>query len=541
MLAALWIAGALLAGDDPSASPFDLDVVVAAALDGGVQRDAAWLIATIEEVDRTHGREAAVDTLHELLRHDHLPAELQVAIAHCVGKLGSDARAVVPRLLSLARDWDYAEVRGETPNAVLSRLGIGQLPELVADAGVRDREWDTFWAAGSWLRSFGPDAVTAVPSLTAALAEDDLPIRWRAACLLGDLGPAGEEAVPVLLALLSVDALERELGDDGLTLDDLRGAAAGALGDIGARPEEVVPALIDALRDGSADLRNDAGLALGRMGAAAKAAVPDLVAALAVEPASDCPRFGCLNCGIAPDHWAATALVNIGADSIPALTEALQSERASVRRHAADALWYFQDAARDSAPNLIALLRDPEPAVREKAVHALGYIGADAAAAVPAVSPLLGDEAAIVRTNVARTLERFGAGASQAVPLLRVARHDRDPMVRSAVLQALAAIDGEGATAMLVQALQDPEADVQRAAAHELRDLPASSAAVAGLIQALSDHDEDVRFAVIVALSHFGPAASAAKPALIELQRRGGGSLQDEIYRALKRIAGGEP
>ena len=133
------------------------------------------------------------------------------------------------------------------------------------------------------------------------------------------------------------------LGSDDLAV---RRDAAYDLAKIGPDAAPAVSALIDALKDRDEQIRFQSTMALARIGPAAAAAVPVLIELLTSR--DDQHRYR-----------AAYALGQIGTAALPALHDALESERASIRLGAARALGWMKEEARPEIPRLIELLDDP--------------------------------------------------------------------------------------------------------------------------------------------------------------------------------------
>lgn len=119
---------------------------------------------------------------------------------------------------------------------------------------------------------FGPDLVSAVPSLVALLRDPDTGVRQAAA---ESLALAGRAAAP------AVDALAPLLADPDARL---RGLAALALREIGPGSVGALPQLIAALKDRDLTVRYGVGMAIAALGPAAAPAVPALMAALDEDP-----------------------------------------------------------------------------------------------------------------------------------------------------------------------------------------------------------------------------------------------------------------
>ena len=138
------------------------------------------------------------------------------------------------------------------------------------------------------------------------------------------------------------------------------------------------------------------------------------------------------------DMWlrvaTVAALLAMGTAAIPGLTDALQDERAAVRRAAAKALGKL--AAEDALADLLRALQDIDQGTRRFAAEALGRIGH--AAAVEALSESLRDADYKVREASGEALGLIGEAAA---PTLVEALSDPDPEVGMHAIFALRAMN----------------------------------------------------------------------------------------------------
>lgn len=182
---------------------------------------------------------------------------------------------------------------------------------------------------------------------------------------------------------------------------------------------------------------------------------------------------------------------------------------------------------------LAALLRDPESGVRWKATEALGKLGSPAVGplieslqsenvdvrwmaaialgdigdpgAVPALVEALNDEDTYVRSRAALALAAIGEPAREG---LISSLHTGNSRVRVGVALALGRLGGENSVVALIDALRDPNEEVQQRAASALGDI--SEPAVPSLLSALQTDDEELRQGVIAALGQIGRPAVAS-------------------------------
>jgi hypothetical protein len=201
-----------------------------------------------------------------------------------------------------------------------------------------------------------------------ALGSPDAPVRSHAIFALGATGSDAGEAVPALAKVLLEDPDP-----------EARHQAALALSKMTPASREAVPALADALADEEPAVRMNAAIALFRLRDAARPAIPALTQAL--NDPDNRTNLGTFTYTI--QEMAARALGRAGAgtaDSVPALTAALDNARSEEMRLAAiHGLGEVGAEARPAVPGLRALLADNSAAVREAAAETLHAIEGEAA------------------------------------------------------------------------------------------------------------------------------------------------------------------
>jgi HEAT repeat protein len=176
-----------------------------------------------------------------------------------LAKLGPAAESALPALgKALSSDDSTTALWARHAIAKITGSPERHMPLLIA--GLYNPRIFPGMAAAA-LTGFGEAAVSAVPALTAKLADPHPDNRWSAACALASIGPAAEEAVSALASCLS-DVDEK-----------VRWYAAWALGEIGPASAPAVRALIERLNDFDDDVRGYSARALGKIG---RASLPSL-------------------------------------------------------------------------------------------------------------------------------------------------------------------------------------------------------------------------------------------------------------------------
>jgi HEAT repeat protein len=426
-------------------------------------------------------------------------------------------------------------------------------------------------AAAVALADLGPAAAPAVPALVSALQVSDEHVRLNSAIALGKIGaPAVDRVVKLLKNTSPSD----------------RYYAIWTLGWIGPAAKSATPMVIQSLADKDNGVRRKAAYTLGRIAPDAKTAIPPLIQAFA-DSNEDVRKA------------AAESLAKFGAESAPALLDALHNESLTLRIEAIRALGSLGSEAKSAIPQLNALfqkgegklafeasdalgkigkpavpaladaLKSDRPEVRSRAIQVLGKVGADA---VPVLVDALADKQADVRVNAASALTPLRMSDKMVVLALAHAVHDTDARVRQQSLRALQML-GSGAklaSPKLVEALKsestqerlqvlnvlqnigEDEKNIVPAAAELLKDGNASvrqaavsllgsqgASALSHLIAALKDTDTNVRFTAVNALQRVPGDIKEALPALVPILTQASPFQRRNVVTLLGRM--GEP
>src|SRR6266567_2503823 len=129
-----------------------------------------------------------------------------------------------------------------------------KLPPVIKTRFAQPIKASDLRAAAAWdLLHLGPAAKEAVPSLIAALKDDDLFVRLNAAASFGHIGPDAAPAIPAFIEALK----DRERG--------VRFNAAYSLSLLGPLARDAIPALKTALDDPDPDVRTKVKEALQKI------------------------------------------------------------------------------------------------------------------------------------------------------------------------------------------------------------------------------------------------------------------------------------
>ncbi|MCY2990124.1 MAG: HEAT repeat domain-containing protein [Planctomycetota bacterium] len=404
----------------------------------------------------------------------------------------------------------------------LAGEAIGNLVKLLEHETPRVRAG----AVRALSSGYGAKAAPAVAALSRCVAETDSAVKQYAVLALSDIGPGAKAAVPALKNALTDE-------DQGTRVN-----VAKTLWRIDREPDDVISVLAAVLENGDDGERYEAAEQLKEMGSWAAPAVPALIKAL---DDKEWPN----RCKVAE------ALREIGpqaATAIPALTKALQNdEESSVRSHAAEALGKLGGA--ETVPMLIAALDSEDDSVRWSTVGALETLGHRAKAAVPALmravkndqangwiaasalgaideegisTPVLietlGAKDSRTRRFAAIGLSGIGRKAVAAEKALYDGLRDSDPGARIAAAAAYWSVSGKAddPVRVLRSVLQTPDRwAAQMWAADALAEIGAAARpAVPELIACLKSDTRYVATSSAKALGKIGPDAVSAVPAL---------------------------
>ena len=279
----------------------------------------------------------AVPDLAEALESDSAP--VRVAAAYALNEIGPEAEAATPTLLEVLQDDD--ELVRALATSTLTQVGLDQdyLVNLLV-AAVTNESGLVQDIAGDALVEIGANAIPELGNLLENEATNAL-AKKTAATLIGDISKVDQ-------------------------LDDL------AL-------ESAIPILAETLGDGDSEVRKAAASALGDFGPLADVAIPALSRALLGEDS-----------GV--NQTIATSLTKIGQQSVPGLTEALNSDDALTRLYAADAIWTLTEDSSLILPTLVSSLSDGSVETQELAALGLTYLGRQALPALPDLRGLLGSD-----------------------------------------------------------------------------------------------------------------------------------------------------
>jgi HEAT repeat protein len=345
-------------------------------------------------------------------------------------------------------------------------------------------------------------------------------LRRQAALFLGNLGSEAKRAAP---------ALQKGLDDSEVEVRaevEARTSAAKALGELGTMANEAAPEL---LRE---SFRAHKGKIINHTVLASEEALPRIVPDLApmLLQAFDWPgRPGDeeQEVGGVPEETAQMwreqrldqfhlhiiyRLQKLATPVVPRVIEALDDEKATVRRGAAKTLAALGPSASEAEKPLTAARGDDDALVRIYAADALFRVTGDAEAGLATLVAALGDESPRTRRIACEKLGAMGPAAHGAIPSLCEALADE---AHFAAAEALVSI-GEEAIAPLIESLGDERPRVRRAAASVVARTGANVRDVGPpLERLLGDENQEVRESAARAFWHLGAPAASYWPAIV--------------------------
>ena len=229
-------------------------------------------------------------------------------------------------------------------------------------------------------------------------------------------------------------------------------------------------------------------------------------------------------------------------DEFSELVASLGSNDTTERKAAADAL---AANGAEAVPELAAALESDSVQTRAAAAYALNEIGEDAASATPTLLSVLKDDDELVRALATSTLTQVGLDQSVLLNVLVAAVQNESGLVKDIAADALVGIGGDAVPA-LGKVLENRAANslAKQTAAALIGDIgqldtlgdTAVQTGVSVLSEMLNDGDSDVRKAAASALGDFGPLADVAIPALSRTLLGNDSDLNQAVAGSLVKI-----
>jgi HEAT repeat protein len=169
-----------------------------------------------------------------------------------------------------------------------------------------------------------------------------------------------------------------------------------------------------------------------------------------------------------PEKWEAIhlSLIEAGADSVPVLRQALESQDVARREQAASILSLLGAISEPAIPQLLKCLKDESAFVRATSAAALASFSIHQEKAKATLLELLDSKDPELRRLAATNLSILGESASDLVPRLMIALDDTDSEVVRPIAQLLGQIGGPARSALpkLQKIAFEKQGDVKEAA-----------------------------------------------------------------------------
>lgn len=228
---------------------------------------------------------------------------------------------------------------------------------------------------------------------------------------------------------------------------------------------------------------------------------------------------------------AVEAWAERGAQGVPELTQALDSDNPRTRRYIVLALARLGPRAAPAVPALLEKLNDPVADVRINSAIALTRIDEGSPRIANAVIELLSDDDLSVRLAVIEALRDWSAEPLPEV--IQLLDNDSAHLRRSAVIVLRRALRGDPELASVVHRLTDDSEPHVRVAA-KCAILGSGRATLDEFRQWLDEGDEEVVLTAIDGLRRLGPDGRTLVPNLMVSLGRGDERLDFRVLRALR-------
>ena len=221
-----------------------------------------------------------------------------------------------------------------------------------------------------------------------------------------------------------------------------------------------------------------AAIAFKVFGAEAKCAIPSLTAQLVS--------------GEEFAEYAVYALVNIGAESMPTLTNALFSTNPFTVSVVASSLPELGTNAAQAIPALLINLTSTNPSIRASSIRAFGSIRSEPSTTLPRLIEAMSDPYPAARRSAIRAIGKYSTKATHILPALSDLISDPDPLTQSAVINSIKNIEGTNSFLRFIDWLASTNAETRGAGVQALYDYAntnrSSQLALATLLQSTNEN-----------------------------------------------------
>jgi HEAT repeat protein len=380
----------------------------------------------------------------------------------------------------------------------LEELGIRALPQLIAALDNENEEVKA--SVSEVIGRFGAKGATAIPKLIELVSDKNVRTKQASIWALGAIGKIARSAETVIATELdskdekvveeAILVLERIAADKPETFEklvnlakegknsDVREIAITVLPSFGAQTEKTVAILNELLTDKKSDkeIKEAAMVAAGKVGKQASSLETLIVENLTTK-----------------------------------------DKKSNLRLVALEVLPLACPDSPSTVKHLEEATNDLDRPTKLLAVEGLNVLGAKAEPAEARLIAIASEPDAETATLAIRTLEQISLTKPSIVRGLVDASKSKDVNVRVIALTALAKTKDKSIIPDLVEAMNDDNTSVKRAAVKALSKFPgAAPDTVPKLITLLDVNDPLVQAHAVTALSEYGPKAKDAVPKLTE-------------------------
>ncbi len=453
---------------------------------------------------------AASELLKSTLTHDS-DSSVLTTVAQVIESHAKNNPEFAPALIAATKNEKEAFRKLFYIRALVATGGVNieELPLFISILSNPQENESSRYSSAQVIGALGDKAVSAVPALAAAVANDTNELtRGYAAEALGKIGPSAKDALPTLIAMLS-----------NRQATNYRYMAATAIGKIAnAQHKEATQALIAALSDKESETQKQAMLALQTQHNSS----PEVIAALKALSITE-----------------GSLIAKIYLETLAALDSSSKPEQHQLAK------------PKPIEETLLAELNDADEKVQQNALLQIKRQGKANKDFAPAVIKILGAKDTLNRWYAMNVLELIGEPAKAAIPdLIKILNAEPRGNDITYACNALAAVgpDDESALKALAAIMEKGGVFVSDAPAMALAKM--GNAGVPYLIEGLKSKELYTIYVAAAGLAATTGDAHEAVPLLLEIlntpEKLGvfttqGYTTSARIIDALKHIAPNSP
>lgn len=189
---------------------------------------------------------------------------------------------------------------------------------------------------------------------------------------------------------------------------------------------------------------------------------------------------------------AACALVNIGPDAMPAMTNALSSTNRITLGAVSYSLRFAGTNAIQAFPALLANLTNTNPDTRMYSVRTLGYLRFEASKSLPRLTEAISDIVPSVRREAIHAIGKYNTNATYILPVLADLITNPDRLTQNAAIKSIKDIEGTNCFLRFTDWLASTNAEIRGAGVRALFDYASTNRnnqiALAALLQSTNEN-----------------------------------------------------